>query len=775
MKRTASLALIGFILTTAALSALISAVPFTAKAQPSDTCRATGELDPNSVPGAEIYVYRDAQGNPCTPNSEQTINPPGGTTKEAQEAENKCSAFDPSNWFQNCIWIPLMSWLGSWFLTIGGFFVRMAGTLFDALLRYVIVDFRGTLDMFGITTAINSGWTIFRDFSNILIIGIFVFIAISIILGLKEFGQKKLIANVLIVAVLINFSLLFTKMIIDASNFTALQIYNSTAAVSVGNGSKDIAQAFLTPMGIQSVWDTGHITAKVGTETKSAMQAFFFGLVGGILLLAVAGVLFYGCFLIASRAILFIFLMITAALAFATYLVPTLAKGEYGWSAWWKTLINNAIFAPLLMLFLAVSLVIVNSAGKYTIACPKDTPNCTSSLGKVIQSPELQLTDPSAWAAIFIYIIGIGLLFVSFRMASKFAGTISGFNIAAAIPAFGLAAGARVAAFAGRQAIGRPALAASEALKNRAQNARDGSMAQSLYKFGSQGLKGVGKTDFNTMRTPLGAGVASVTGMKLDTLAGKKIGGAEGARKARAEKYAAKAEDLKVDAKTQAGIIKKAVESEIASSPALLTRHQEATAGLSSHESSKDAAEKEYKAAQEMKVRAEMDIKRARQDNNTALEIEANKALRESDQNLREQENRIKTAATALKEAKEVVSNIENEARASAISKGNLKEYKSESDLAAHLAHSRYTNLLGRALGTSKLENDKLAQLSRKAVGDHHEKKEAKKIAEYLKDKTSGGHGEENKAAPTKEEHKEEQHTDQGKDAHAGGHDNHGH
>lgn len=458
-------------------------------------------------------------------------------------APGECS-FSGGYTFEGCIWIPLMSWLGSWFLTVGGGLLRLAGILFDTLTYSVIINFKGTLTSLHITDAIDNGWTIFRDFSNILIIGIFVFIAISIILGLKEFGQKKLIANVLIIAVLINFSLLFTKIIIDGSNFAAFQIYKQMAGGTVGTdaSSFDIAGGFLRPMGMTSVWsDSALVTAAVGKSTSSALQAFMFGLIGGLLLLVAALVLFYGCFLIIARAILFIFLMLTAALAFATYLVPSLAHGEYGWSSWWKALFNNAIFAPLVMLFLAVSLTIVNAAGQSI-----NTSDGATTLGSIIANPTQNV---SAWGVMLTYIIGIGLLFLSFRMASKFAGTISGFNLAAAIPAYGLGVLGRVGGVLGRQAIGRPALNIGDRLQNR--SGQTTGLARSLYDFGAQKFKGVAKSDFNAMRTGFGSAVAGAAGKKVDDIVGKSIGGFVGSQNATLKRIAETARRTKPDDDTK--------------------------------------------------------------------------------------------------------------------------------------------------------------------------------------------------------------------------------
>ena len=634
----------------------------------------------------------------------------GSAAPSTASAKTKVNTYDtecsinPLYFSINGCFNVFLSWLGSWFLAFGAMILRLAGTLFDNLVSHIVVGFRNSLDTLRITPAIAEAWSIFRDFSNILIIGIFTFIAVSIILGLKEFGQKKLIANVLIIAVLINFSLLFTKMIIDASNFAAFAIYKQMAAQPE---TFDIAQAFLTPMKITSIWnDSGEATKKVLKETGSGYQAFFFGFVGGAMLLATAGVILYGCFLIAARGVLLIVLMLTSALAFATYLLPNLANSTYGWKEWWKTLINAAIFAPLLMLLLSISLAIVSAAGAVA-----QTP-----IGSVVSDPRQQLSGDS-WTTILLYIIGVGTLFFSFRLASSFAGKISGFNIAALAPAVALGLGSRFAGILGRQTIGRGSSAASEALKRRAQNAPDGSIRQSLYSFGSRGFRSVAKSDMNLARTPLlGGAIAKTAGMDLKTLAGKEVKGFEGSLKRRAEKFAEKADMLHVDGKKQGEITAQAIKKELSNNAGLGGRHAEATQAADTHKTDQNAAQKEYDATRKAREQAEFERNQAERAGDSAAKTAAEKKVKEHDTNLRKQEERIKSATEKLSSANTVIKNIEDEAKANAIARGKQffamgsklkEEYKSEAELGEHLAHKRYTNLLARATGLSTKDNDR--------------------------------------------------------------------
>lgn len=503
---------------------LMSAAQTTVDANPDGTCRAgyTKTADPVTPGTPQTYT--------CVSDS---------AVKKAQDP-GTCSWY---SWtFNACIGIPLMSWLGSWFLTIGGTLLLLAGTMFDMLIQHIVIDFKGTLDTLGVTGAIDVGWTIFRDLANLFIIGLFVFIALSTILGVERFGAKKLIANVLIIAVLLNFSLLFTKLIIDGSNFTAYQIYKQIATPgAAANQPPDISAGFLKPMGITSVWNTYDLVKDFGSTTQSALQAFMFGLIGGLVLLAVAAVLAYGCYIIAARAILLILLMLTAALAFATFLLPSMQKSEYGWDTWWKTLLNNALFAPLLMVFLFISLLILNQAEKKG--------GSVVNLGAVIGDPT-QLASGNGWQIILVYMLGVGLLYASLRLANKMAGTVGGFNLAGSIigkwPLAAAVIGGTAAWSAGRvnttgrraamqsaqagQEIGRLGTMAAMPGVNAAQKALYAKQIADLSKK-KAGLDKTASHDFNLLDSTLGKKLGKALGVE----AGKAKGGYVGPRKEAAE------------------------------------------------------------------------------------------------------------------------------------------------------------------------------------------------------------------------------------------------
>jgi hypothetical protein len=78
-------------------------------------------------------------------------------------------------------------------------------------------------------------WKIVRDFSNMAFIFVLLYAGVQTILGMGEW--KRTVLHVVIIALLINFSLFFTKVIIDAGNVLAVGIYSSMGVGTPGTSA----------------------------------------------------------------------------------------------------------------------------------------------------------------------------------------------------------------------------------------------------------------------------------------------------------------------------------------------------------------------------------------------------------------------------------------------------------------------------------------------------------------------------------------------------------
>src|SRR3989338_8327851 len=393
--------------------------------------------------------------------------------------------------FVTCIWNPLMAAVGALLISITALFLALADMLFNWSVDNTILLF-STAIFAKVEGGVNAGWTAMRDIANIVIIGMFTFIAISTILSIKEYGAEKMIARVLIIAVLINFSLLFTKIIIDFSNFPASQFYASsfgytsisnaqTAATERSTGknkpgntiqdssltsfqSKGIAGAFIGFLGVTSVSSSYDALNRLANNPSGGGDiAFAHGLLAFVLLGAAGCVLLYGAYLLISRAVLFIFLMVPAAGAFATHLIPKMNEGTYGWNGWWSSLLHNAALAPFLMIFLWITI--------------KVSSTLTKQQGGLLGNLVTDAPASTDVGALFSYFIILGLLWGSFLLASKWAGKVGGLGFTGTIlssATVGTAALASrfIAAPILRQTAGKVAYDKQQSLNKEAKQAR---------------------------------------------------------------------------------------------------------------------------------------------------------------------------------------------------------------------------------------------------------------------------------------------------------------
>ena len=536
---------------------------YAAAAQCSGADLATKSANPNVFPTnadpSAVYACTDPTGTGQIFyfdqgwNNVSNYNPQTGITRQKDgtfvATPTTCSsvlAFMASPF--TCMFRAMVSLTAATLIYIASWLLTVAGVLFNWLIDNTIVHFTNVYTA-GVQSAVENGWTAFRDIANILIIGMFTFIAVSLILGLKEFNQKRLIANVLIIAVLINFSLLFTKMVIDASNFVAGQIYSAAAldgngnqysatgvgtlnSTGTGNGdsanvaSAGIAGQFINLLGVQSFPNAFKAVNNIAEAKDSGWVALLHGILVFVILVGAALVLFYGSFLLISRMILLIFLMFSASIAFASYIMPKWSGSSYGWSTWLTTLIKTTMLAPILMLLLWITLNISTA-----IHCPGG--NCqagTGSFGDILANP----TSAPDISTLVNYCIILGLLFVSFKLSNLFASKIAGFNYASMIPGIGTGVAGALAGFVGRNTLGWGGAVAGGALRRytnrpnendvygengellrRGQNydSRRTGLRGVLNRAATRASLGVSESTLNPLKSKIGSTLGSTVGV----------------------------------------------------------------------------------------------------------------------------------------------------------------------------------------------------------------------------------------------------------------------
>jgi len=259
-------------------------------------------------------------------------------------AAGKCGIWT----FWNCV-PELISAVGEFFKQIFGLVLWLVGQFFDKSVEYSVTSFSTLAN----SDSIKIGWKTLRDVANLFFIFILLYAAIGMILQLPSVNGRRILVSVIIVALLINFSAFFTRIVIDASNVAATQFYNAvskseTARIGVGEGQLEIsgiAATFMNALPIHSVLATAP-----GRGIINAIGLSF----GAVIMMLVAIFIFLAAaILFVVRTVTLLFLIILSPFAFLMYAFPN-QQGLY--NKWWDTLLKQAFFAPLYLLMVWVTI-----------------------------------------------------------------------------------------------------------------------------------------------------------------------------------------------------------------------------------------------------------------------------------------------------------------------------------------------------------------------------------------------------------------------------------
>lgn len=335
----------------------------------------------------------------------------------------------------------MVSWVGGYILEISARILAISGMILNSAMNITL----NISTLVNGTDAVDATWRVIRDFSSIFFIFILVYASISLIFGIDNFGIKKLIPRIVIVGLLINFSLFFTKAIIDVSNVAALGFYSAIApkndtSLRFGNGfyaaDGGISNVFMQALGVVTIYDPiGTASAKENFGHKTIPVLYL----GSVIMLIAAGSFIAISLMLMVRIVVLMLLMAFSPLFFISMILP---KTEELGKKWMSTLIGQSLFPVVYLALIYVALKILTAF-------------------KFIN--QIQTAEKSAFseafsgggnvAVIFNYAIVIILLNIALVQAVKFMGSSGKWTM----KQYGV-----FKAFAGRSTLGWPAHAIRE-------------------------------------------------------------------------------------------------------------------------------------------------------------------------------------------------------------------------------------------------------------------------------------------------------------------------
>lgn len=258
----------------------------------------------------------------------------------------------------------------------------LTGSLLDYAISDFVVGFGYYYKQNGIGSAIDILWTSVRDIFNLTFIFGLVYIGFKTILDSSDNSAKKALGMLIMAALLVNFSLFFTKSVIDFSNIAAKQ-FVQTYENPKGSNQYKISDRLMDYLGVQTVFKTKK------EELPNLSWSYVFGAM--YLYLVAAFVFLAGAILLIIRFIVLNIYMLLSPVMFIGWVFPNFSGVT---KKYWEGFLGQAFFAPAYFLMLYFSMKIIQSlqeglnitAGKNlaTVVSGTDYATALSSTGGIL-------------------------------------------------------------------------------------------------------------------------------------------------------------------------------------------------------------------------------------------------------------------------------------------------------------------------------------------------------------------------------------------------------
>lgn len=226
-----------------------------------------------------------------------------------------------------------------------GLLVWAGGALLDYSISWFVVGFGDFYINKGIGVAIDELWKSVRDIFNLTFIFGLVYIGFSMILG-SDSSAKKTLATLIMAALLVNFSLFFTKAVIDFSNIAAKQFVEEFRDKPTYNYK--VSEKFMNHVDVQKIIQLD------GTPINGLSWGYIFG---AMYLYIITGFVFLaGAVMLTVRFIILNIYMLLSPVMFIGWVFP---KFESVTKKYWSGFLGQAFFAPayFLMIYFAMEII----------------------------------------------------------------------------------------------------------------------------------------------------------------------------------------------------------------------------------------------------------------------------------------------------------------------------------------------------------------------------------------------------------------------------------
>ncbi len=258
------------------------------------------------------------------------------------------------NGFQKLAWTVVIN--------LTGLLLGIGGAILDVSINNFVIGFGNTFLNTGVGLAVNQTWVIIRDFVNLGFIFGLVYIGFKMILGNDTSNTRRWLVNLIIAALLVNFSLLMTKVVVDFSNELSAQIaVGALGAKEKADGkyTSNVTSQVMNVMGLTEIFGLSNKKNTPAAVTGEGGWGYILGT--GMLFMVTAFVFFAGGILLIIRFIALNLYMMLSPLMFIGWILPFLSDQM---SKYWKGFLKRAFFAPIYLLFIYFGLQVLSGLKK---------------------------------------------------------------------------------------------------------------------------------------------------------------------------------------------------------------------------------------------------------------------------------------------------------------------------------------------------------------------------------------------------------------------------
>lgn len=355
----------------------------------------------------------------------------------------------------------VLAGFGSFFLGLSSYLVTISGTFLSVSINITT----HLKDIYENVTAIQSVWRTIRDISSIFIIFSLLYFSIKTILGIGTSGFNSLIVKIFLAGILINFSLFFFKLAIDASNIISLQFYRAIAPNTEQNWTVKqsftdggLSNVFMQSLKIPTIYQNNGIL-----KSADVSLAIAFATYAGIIMMVVASLSFLAAAIaFTARTAILLFCLAMSPIYFVGLIFPEI-KSKVS-DKIMGLLYGQVVFMPVYLFLLYIALRIISDP----------------SFNKIFNANVAGASDPGGIGAISIGVIiqyTIAIFFINLPLVAAIdlggkgmkwapdAGKVGRFmtgGFGKNIAGFGK----NIAGFAAQHSIGRGAKFASEKISS---------------------------------------------------------------------------------------------------------------------------------------------------------------------------------------------------------------------------------------------------------------------------------------------------------------------